>query len=170
MGLLIIGSFSNWVNDERPDAFTPEQQKLIDEERANPTEGGVGASVVSQIIGEALGEPKRYDGFDDQGPALGWGVLLSAIALAAVVLLSAAIPRANALWDALTLGIGTAALLGVMAWVVSFLRVSVNGIFTGAGALPVLMACGLVVGAAIGRMRQRSLDEREAADAATVDA
>ena len=170
VGLLIIGSFSNWVNDERPDAFTPEQQKLIDEERANPTEGGVGASVVSQIIGEALGEPKRYDGFDDQGPALGWGVLLIAIALAAVVLLSAAIPRANALWDALTLGIGTAALLGVMAWVVSFLRVSVNGIFTGAGALPVLMACGLVVGAAIGRMRQRSLDEREAADAATVDA
>ena len=168
VGLLIIGSFSNWVNDERPDAFTPEQQKLIDEERANPTEGGVGASVVSQIIGEALGEPKRYDGYNSQGPTLGWGILIISIALSVVVLLAAAIPRAGALWDALALGVGAAALFGVAAWVVSFLRVSVNGIFTGAGALPVLMACGLVIGAAIGRMRQRSLDEREAADASAV--
>ncbi len=170
VGLLIIGSFSNWVNDERPDAFTPEQQKLIDEERANPTEGGVSASLIAQVIGEAREEPNRYDGFDDQGPTLGWGILTLAIALAAVVVLSAAVPRANALWDALTLGVGTAVLFGVTAWVVSFLRVSVNGIFTGAGALPVLMACGLVIGTAIGRMRQRGLDEREAADAATVDA
>ncbi len=169
-GLLIIGSFSNWVNDERPDAFTPEQQKLIDEERANPTEGGVSASLIAQVIGEAREEPNRYDGYDTQGPTLGWGILIIAIALAAVALLGAAVPRAGALWDALTLGVGTAALLGVTAWVVSFLRVSVNGIFTGAGALPVLMACGLVVGTAIGRMRQRSLDQREAADAATVDA
>ncbi len=170
VGLLIIGSFSNWVNDERPDAFTPEQQKLIDEERDNPTEGGVGASVVSQIIGEALGEPKRYDGYNSQGPTLGWGILIISIALAAVVVLATAIPRAGAFWDALTLGVGAAVLFGVAAWVVSFLRVSVNGIFTGAGALPVLMGCGLVIGATVGRMRQRSLDEREAADAATVDA
>ena len=166
VGLLIIGSFSNWVNDERPDAFTPEQQKLIDEERANPTEGGVSASLIAQVIGEAREEPNRYDGYDTQGPTLGWGILIIAIALAAVALLGAAVPRAGALWDALTLGVGTAALLGLTAWVVSFLRVSVNGIFTGAGALPVLMACGLVVGTAIGRMRQRSLDQREAADAA----
>lgn len=166
VGLLIIGSFSNWVNDERPDAFTPEQQKLIDEERANPTEGGVSASLIAQVIGEAREEPNRYDGFDPQGPTLGWGVLIIAFALAAVVLLAAAIPRAGALWDALALGVGTATLLGVTAWVVSFLRVSANGIFTGAGALPVLMGCGLVIGTAIGRIRQRSLDEREAADAA----
>lgn len=64
---------------------------------------------------------------------------------------------------------GTAILLGVTAWVVSFLRISVDGIFTGAGALPALMGCGLVIGTAVGRIRQRSLDEREAADAATVD-
>ena len=166
VGLLVIGSFSNWVNDERPNAFTPEQQKLIDEERANPTPGGVSASLIAQVIGEAQEDPNRYDGFDDQGPTIGWGILWMAIALGAVVVLAAAFSRANALWDPLALGIGTAVLLGVTAWVVSFLRVSVNGIFTGAGALPVLMACGLVVGTAIGRMRQRSLDEREAADAA----
>ncbi len=170
VGLLIIGSFSNWVNDERPDAFTPEQQRLIDEERANPTPGGVGASLIAQVIGEAREEPNRYDGYDPQGPTLGWGILILAIALAAVVLLGAVLPRAGALWDALILGVSTAVLLGVAAWVVSFLRVSVDGIFTGAGALPVLMGSGLVIGTAVGRIRQRSLDEREAADAATVDA
>ncbi len=170
VGLLIIGSFSNWVNDERPDAFTPEQQKLIDEERANPSPGGVSASLIAQVIGEAREEPNRYDGYDPQGPTLGWGILIIAIALAAVVFLGAALPRAGALWDALVLGVGTAAMLGLTAWVVSFLRVSVDGIFTGAGALPVLMGCGLVIGTAVGRIRQRSLDEREAADAATVDA
>ncbi|WP_419918528.1 ABC transporter permease [Candidatus Poriferisocius sp.] len=168
VGLLVIGSFANWVNDERPGAFTPEQQQLIDRERANPSPGGVSASLIAQVIGEAQEDPNRYDGFDDQGPAIGWGILGIAIALAAVVLLAAAVPRAGALWDVLTLGIGTAALFGVTAWVVSFLRVSVNGIFTGAGALPVLMACGLIMGTTIGRMRRRSLDEREAADAATV--
>ncbi|WP_419924486.1 ABC transporter permease [Candidatus Poriferisocius sp.] len=170
VGLLVIGSFSNWVNDERPNAFTPEQQKLIDEERANPTPGGVSASLIAQVIGEAREEPNRYDGFDDQGPTLGWGILIIAIALAAVVLLAGVAPRANALWDALTLGVATAMLFGVAAWVVSFLRVSVNGIFTGAGALPVLMGCGLVIGTTLGRMRQRSLDEREAADGATAGA
>lgn len=170
VGLLIIGSFSNWVNDERPDAFTPEQQKLIDEERANPSPGGVSASLIAQVIGEAREEPNRYDGYDPQGPTLGWGILIIAIALAAVVFLGAALPRSGALWDALVLGVGTAAMLGLTAWVVSFLRVSVDGIFTGAGALPVLMGCGLVIGTAVGRIRQRSLDEREAADAATVDA
>ncbi len=170
VGLLVIGSFANWVNDERPGAFTPEQQQLIDEERANPTPGGVSASLIAQVIGEAREDPNRYDGFDDQGPTIGWGILWIALGLAVVVLLSAAIPRAGALLDALTLAVGTAALLGVTAWVVSFLRVSVNGIFTGAGALPVLMACGLVMGTTIGRMRRRSLDEREAADAAPVGA
>ncbi len=169
VGLLIIGSFSNWVNDERPDAFTPEQQRLIDEERANPSPGGVSASLIAQVIGEARDEPNRYNGYDPEGPTLGWGILIVAIALAAVVLLGAAMPRMGALWDALALGVGTAVLLGVGAWVVSFLRVSVNGIFTGAGALPVLMGCGLVIGTTLGRMRQRSLDEREAADAATAD-
>jgi hypothetical protein len=126
----------------------------------------VSASLIAQVIGEAREEPNRYDGYDPQGPTLGWGILIIAFALAAVVLLGTALPRAGALWDALILGVSTAALFGVAAWVVSFLRVSVDGIFTGAGALPVLMGCGLVMGTAVGRIRQRSLDEREAADAA----
>ena len=164
VGLLVVASFSNWVNDERPGALTPEQEQLVAEERANPS--AESASIIAQIIGQARGGPKHYTGFDDLGPKLGVGVMVIAILMALTAAAAWIVPRAIALADAVLIGLGMAALLSVGAWVIGFLRVADNGIYSGVAALPAVVAGAVVVSTVIGRMYQRYLDDREAADAA----
>ncbi|WP_420639469.1 ABC transporter permease [Candidatus Poriferisocius sp.] len=166
IGLLVMAAFSNWINDERPGALTPQQEQMVAEERANPS--AESASIVAQIIGQARGGPKHYSGFDELGPGFGRGMVVLSVIIGVVVLFMYLLPWAIALFDAMLLALGLAALLSVGAWVLGFLRVADNGIYTGFGALPALAGGALIVATVIGRMYQRYLDDREAADAAIV--
>jgi len=159
VGFLAVGSVANWVSDSRPGALTPEQQLQIEAERENPTDAGT--AILNQSL--SSDDPIRFSGFNDSGPNLSMGMLLAAVAVLVIGALAFAVRWAAALLDALLLGIGTAVLLSISAWTVSFLRVADNGLYTGAAALPSLVGGALAVLVAIVRMRQRSLDEREAA-------
>ena len=164
VGFLVVGSVANWVSDSRPGALTPEQQLQIEAERANPTDAG------TAILNRSLsrGEPIRYAGFNDSGPNLSLGMVLAAAAVAVAALIVFSVPRVAPVFEALLFGAGTAVLLSISAWAISFLRVADNGLQTGAAGLPSLAGGTLAVVVAISRMRQRSLDEREVADAAAV--
>ena len=164
VGLLAVGSVANWVSDSRPGALTPEQLLQIEAERENPTDAGT--AKLNQSL--SSNDPIRFSGFDKSGPNLSMGMLLAAAAVAVVAGIAFAVPRTSAVFDTLLLGAGVAVLLSISAWTVSFLRVADNGLNTGAAALPSLVGGSLAVVVAIVRMSQRSLDEREAADAGSV--
>lgn len=166
VGFLAVGSVANWVSDSRPGALTPEQQLQIEAERENPTDAGT-ATLNRSLSSD---EPIRFSGFDNSGPNLSLGMALAAAALAVAAGAAFAVSRTAAVFEALLLGVGATVLLSISAWTVSFLRVADNGLNTGAAALPSLVGGALAVVVAAIRLRQRSLDEREAADAAMVDA
>ena len=157
VGLLVVSSLANWVTDSRPGALTPQQQLQIEAERANPTDAGT--ALLTQSL--ARDEPLRFAGFNDSGPNLSMGMLLAAIAAAVVVIGVFRIPRAALAFEALLGGIGTAVLLSICAWAISFLRVATDGLQTGAAGLPSLAGGTLAVVVAVSRMRQRSLEAQE---------
>ena len=164
IGLLVVGAFSNWVSDTRPDAFTPEELQLIEEERANPTDGGTVR--LNQILSDD--DPVRFNGFDASGPNLSWGMLLAAIAMGVCAFMAFIVSRLAEMFDALLLGVSAAVILTIGAWTVSFLRVADDGIFTGPAALPCLVGGALGAVVALSRMRLRHLEERETVDLSTV--
>jgi len=159
VGFLVVSSFANWISDSRMGALTPEQQLQIEAERANPTDAGT--AILNQSL--SRDDPLRYAGFNDSGPNLSVGMIVVAVVIGVAALVVFSVPRIAPVFEALLLGVGTAVLLSITAWAVSFLRVAEDGLQTGAAGLPSLAGGALALVVAVSRMRQRSLDERETA-------
>ncbi|MXW42869.1 MAG: ABC transporter permease subunit [Acidimicrobiia bacterium] len=160
VGLLVISSLANWVSDSRPGALTPQQQLQIEIERVNPTDAGT--AILNQNL--SRDDPIHYAGFDASGPNLSVAMIWASVVVMVLALVVFAIPRFSPVFEALLLGFGGAVLLSITAWVVSFLRVADNGLYTGAAGLPALAGGVLIVVVALSRMRQRGFDGHEAVE------
>ena len=150
VGLLVVAGLSPWAVDSRAESvITPELQAEIDrleqEAREDTNKAGQNAITISSLVAEAQRKnPTAFDGFAQEGPALGrlalWmgaaGLLFS---LPAAGLFGGG-ERRRWMWSVAVSASGVGVMLASTGWIASLVRASDPNYVSGPGAFLCLLA------------------------------
>jgi len=150
VGLLVVAGLSPWAVDSRTESvITPELQAEIDrleqEARQDISKAGQNAITISSLVAEAQRKnPVAFDGFSEEGPALGrlalWmgaaGLLFS---LPAAGLFGGG-ERRRWVWSVAVSAFGVGVMLASTGWIVSLVRSSDPNYVSGPGSFLCLLA------------------------------
>ena len=150
VGLLVVAGLSSWAVDSRAESvITPELQAEIDrleqEARQDATKAGQNAITISSLVAEAQRKnPSAFDGFSDDGPALGslalWlGVAGLLFSLPAAGLFGGG-ERRRWVWSVGVSALGIGVMLASTGWIASLVRTSDPNYVSGPGAFLCLLA------------------------------
>ena len=137
------GASGSWILDQRSDAAQ------IAAELAAEAEGVDQGGLAAEVLAEALAETRRVTvrGFDDEGPRIGYIVLVLTVASAAAALgRLARNPAAQHLLGLAMFGLGCAITAIGAAWIGTFVRLATPALSAGASAFLVVVG-GLVFAA-----------------------
>jgi hypothetical protein len=155
--LLVASGFAAWSADVRVTTVVSaethaEIDRLTRESQEKPELAAAYSGEISAILAQVRANGLvSVDGFDGDGPGLGWWTLVAGMSALAIALgtsrLHQRADRQRMMWTSVMAGLGAAAALIPLAWIATAMRSGDDGYVSGVGAALAVFGGWLIVGA-----------------------